>query len=324
MIRFATLPKGLHIAVSVLLCAACSGPSAQTHIRSMVPFAPGGPSDSGGRIVAQRYTEMFPAENVVVENRPGANGVLAARALVQAPADGKTWMFADGALISVNPSLYPRDPDFDADRDLKVVAAIGLQPSLLVVNPAGPKTLGEFVELAKRRPVTYASAGIGSTGHLTMAYFGSVAGLQLTHVPYKGAVPGLTDLVGGQVESAFNLVAGPLALVRAGKVRALAVSGNRPLPELPGVPTVRESGYPEFEVLSGLFVVVSSRTPPEVVKGIEENLERVVDDARVHERLRALAVEPARMSAAQATRWLSAEKARWTKVIRESGIKAQN
>ena len=319
-----TLPRGLRLAVSALLCTLCAGASAQTVIRSMVPFAPGGPSDTGGRIVAQRYTEMYPAESVVVENRPGANGVLAARLLVQAPADGKTWMFADGALISVNPSLYPKDPDLDVDRDLKVVAAIGLQPSLLVVNPAGPKTLKEFVDLAKTRSLTYASAGVGSTGHLTMAYFGSVAGLQLTHVPYKGAVPGLTDLVGGQVESAFNLVAGPLALVRAGKLRPLAVSGSRQLAELPGVPTVKESGYPEFEVLSGLFVVVSAKTPPEIVKGIEDNLQRVVDDARVHERLRALAVEPARMTAAQATRWLAAEQTRWSKVIRDNGIKAQN
>jgi tripartite-type tricarboxylate transporter receptor subunit TctC len=311
------------LAVVVAVCALASGAQAQSVTKGIVPFAAGGPSDSAGRIVVQRFNELFPAENAIVENRPGANGLIGARAVVQAPADGRTWLFADGALVTVNPSLYPKDPEFDAERDLRVVASVGMQPSMLVVNPAGPKTLKEFIELAKRQEVTYASAGVGSTGHLTMAYFGSVAGLKLSHIPYKGAAPAMTDLVGGQVQSAFNLISGPLPHVRSGKLRALAVSGGRRVTDLPDIPTVKESGYPEFEVLSGLFVMIPAKTPGDVTKSLEEKLQRVMDDPRVHERLRALAIEPAGLSPVEATKWLAADQARWSKLIRDYGIQGQ-
>lgn len=311
------------VSIFATMCALAPGAQAQNVTRAVVPFAPGGPSDSAGRIVTQRYNELFQSESAIVENRPGANGLIGARAVVQAPPDGKTWLFADGALVTVNPSLYPKDPDFDAERDLKVVASVGMQPSMLVVNPSGPKTLKEFVELTKKEEVTYASAGVGSTGHLTMAYFGSVAGLKLNHVPYKGAAPAMTDLIGGQVQSAFSLISGPLPHVRSGKLRALAVSGAQRVADLPDVPTAKESGYPEFEVQSGLFVMVSSKTPADITKAIEEKLQRVVDDSRVHERLRTLAIAPARMSPAEATKWLAADKARWSKLILEYGIKGQ-
>lgn len=296
---------------------------AQNAIKAIVPFAPGGPSDTVGRIVAQRYTELFPSETVVVENRPGANGLLGARATAQSAPDGKTWLFADGALVTVNPFLYPRQPDFDAERDLKVVAAVGMQPSLLVVNPSGPKTLKEFVELAKKEDVTYASAGVGSTGHLTMAYFGSIAGLRLIHVPYKGAQPAMTDLLAGQVQSAFNLISGPLPFVTSGKLRALAVSGPQRVDQLPNVPTVSESGYPNFDVRSGLFVMIPAAASADVTKALEEKLQRVVSDARVHEQLHRLAIQPANMSAAQAVKWLKDDQARWSKLIKDYGISAQ-
>jgi tripartite-type tricarboxylate transporter receptor subunit TctC len=172
--------KVLNVAIGIAsACTFSIAANAQNVVRAIVPFAAGGPSDTAGRIVAQRFGELFPSHTVIVENRPGANGLLGARAAVQAAADGKTWLFADGALVTVNPFLYPRDPDFDADRDLRLVAAVGLQPSLLVVNPSGPKSFKEFIELARHQEVTYASAGVGSTGHLTMAYFGSVAELKI-------------------------------------------------------------------------------------------------------------------------------------------------
>jgi tripartite-type tricarboxylate transporter receptor subunit TctC len=273
--------------------------------------------------VVQRYNELYPSENAIVENRPGANGMVGARAVAQAPADGKTWIFADGALVSVNPYLYSASDDFDPQRDLKLVASVGMQPSMLIVPPSGPKSLKEFVDAAKQRQVTYASAGVGSTGHLTMAYFGSIAGLKLTHVPYKGAAPAMTDLMAGQVESSFNLISGGLSHVRSGKLRALAVSGSNRVADLPDVPTIKESGFPDFEVRSGLFVMIPAKTPADVTRALEEKLERVVSDAAVHERLAKLAIQPAGMSARQAEQWLKGEQARWSKLIKDHGIKGQ-
>jgi len=313
------------LGLACALAVAASLPStagAQNAIKAIVPFAPGGPSDTVGRIIAQRFSELFPSETVVVENRPGANGLLGARATAQSAADGKTWLFADGALMTVNPFLYPKQPDFDAERDLKLVAAVGMQPSLLVVPPSGPKSLQEFVALAKKQDVTYASAGVGSTGHLTMAYFGSIAGLRLIHVPYKGAQPAMTDLLGGQVQSAFNLISGPLPFVLSGKLRALAVSSPQRVDELPDVPTVSESGYPGFDVRSGLFIMLPSGTPPDITTATEAKLQRVVSDKRVHDQLRKLAIQPASMSVEDAMKWLKNDQARWSKLISEHGISA--
>lgn len=296
---------------------------AQSVTKAVVPFPAGGSNDSVARIVVQRYSELYPNESAIIENRTGANGLVGSKAVAGSAPDGRTWLFGEGALITVNPFLYAKDPDFDAARDLKIVASVGLQPSMLVVHPSGPSTLEQFVGLAKTKGVFYASAGAGSTAHLTMAYFGSIAGLKLVHVPYKGAPQSMVDVMGGRVLCTFALISAGLPHAKSGKLRPLAVSSKQRVHELPDVPTVKEFGYPNFELYSAIFIMVPSKTPGDITQSLEKRLARVVNDANVHQRLRTLAIEPANMSPSEAAEWLAVDKARWSKLIQEHDIKRQ-
>ena len=296
----------------------------QAPVQAIVPFPPGGGLDALTRIVAQGVGE------VVVENRAGANGLIGAKAVAAARPDGRTWLFADASTMTVNPTLYPKDPAFDAHRDLRAVLALGFMPSVLTVHPSlGPKTLKEFIELARKQDIAYVSGGIGATGHLSMEYFGSVAGgaggkLQLRHIPYKGGAPAIADHIGGQVPAGFGVLAGALPHIRSGKLVALAVSGRQRTLHLPNVPTVGESGYPGYEVEVGYFVMVSSKVPDGAVREVEARIRRVLADADAQSRIRILGIEPApAMSASEGGRWIAQEQDKWAKVIREKGIKAE-
>src|SRR6185436_12316141 len=199
------------------------------------------------------------------------NGLIGAKAVAASKPEGRTWLFADASTMTVNPTLYPKDPVFDAQRDLRAVIVLGFMPSVLTVHPGlGPKTLKEFVDLARKEEITYVSGGIGATGHLSMEYFGGVAGgLKLRHVPYKGGAPAMTDHIAGQVPAGFGVFGGALPHIRSGKLLALAVSGKQRMPQLPAVPTVAESGYPGFEVEVGYFVMIAGRTPDNLTKEVE-------------------------------------------------------
>ena len=316
--------KKLAVVVLLLFSAA-----AKAQTQAIVPFPPGGALDALTRILAQTVGEQA-KESVVVENRSGANGLIGAKAVAAGKPDGKIWLFADASTMTVNPTLYPKDPAFDAQRDLRAVLALGFMPSLLTVHPSlGPKTLKEFIDLARREEIPYVSGGIGATGHLSMEYFASAAGssggpLRLRHIPYKGGAPAMTDHIGGQVPAGFGVYAGALPHVRSGKLVALAVSGKQRAAQLPAVPTVGESGYPGFEVEVGYFVMIPGRTPDAVTKEVEAKLRRALSEPAVQERIRALGIEPAPgMSAEEALRWIAREHDKWAKLIRDKGIKAE-
>ena len=290
-----------------------------------MPFPPGGALDALARMVSQTVAEQA-RESMVVENRPGANGLIGAKAVAGAKPDGRTWLFADASTMTVNPSLYPNDPAFEARRDLRPVLALGFMPSILTVHPAlGPKTLKEFVDLAKRQEIPYVSGGIGATGHLSMEYFSSYAGgLKLSHVPYKGGAPAIADHIAGQVPAGFGVFAGALPHVRSGKLIALAVSGKQRSAQLPAVPTVSESGYPGFEVEVGYFVMLPGKTPDAVTKEVEAKLRRALKEPSVLERVRTLGIEPSPdMSSDDAARWIVLEHDKWAKVIRDKSIRAE-
>jgi tripartite-type tricarboxylate transporter receptor subunit TctC len=301
------------------------GAHAQTSVQVIVPFPPGGALDALARIMSQTVGEQA-KESIVVENRPGANGLIGAKAVANSKPDGKTWLFADASTMTVNPDLYPKDPAFDARRDLRAVLALGFMPSILTVHPVqGPKTLKEFVDLAKKQEIPYVSGGIGATGHLSMEYFSSFAGgLKLSHVPYKGGAPAIADHIAGQVPAGFGVFAGALPQVRAGKLIALAVSGRQRSAQLPAVPTVSESGYPGFEVEVGYVVLLPGKTPDAVTKEVEAKLRRALSESAVLERIRTLGIEPAPgMSSEDAARWIATEHDKWAKLIRDKGIRAE-
>jgi tripartite-type tricarboxylate transporter receptor subunit TctC len=280
--------------------------------------------DATARVVEQRFRQSNTAETIILENKAGANGVIAAKAIAQAAPDGKNWLFTNGSLLTVNPFVYPADPDFDAARDLKIVAGIGLQPAIFVVNPKFPaKNLKEFVEIAKGKPLDYASGGFGSTGHLTMSYFAHAAGISLHHIPYRGGAPAMNDLLGGHVSAAFVDIAGAIPLVKSGQLRALAISSLQRSPDLPDVPTVHESGYSGFEMQSGFFVMVPIKTPDSLVSSIYNKLQPVLNSDEVKSLLRNLGVEVKSMSPAEAAKWLAADRERWARLIAEMGIKPE-
>jgi tripartite-type tricarboxylate transporter receptor subunit TctC len=303
--------------------------AAKSQTQVIVPFPPGGGLDALARMVSQGVGEQT-KETCVVENRAGANGLIGAKAVAAGKPDGKIWLFADASTMTVNPNLYPKDPAFDARRDLRALMAIGFMPSVLTVHPGlGPKTLKEFVELARKQEVPYVSGGIGATGHLSMEYFdsfvaGTGSGLRLRHIPYKGGAPAITDHIAGQVPAGFGVLAGVLPHVRSGKLVALAVSGKARAPQLPAVPTVGESGYPGFEVEVGYFLMLPAKTPDGIAREVEGKVRRVLADAAIQERIRVLGIEPAPgMSSEDGVKWIATEHDKWAKLIREKGIRAE-
>jgi tripartite-type tricarboxylate transporter receptor subunit TctC len=289
----------------------------------VVPFPPGGTTDIMGRLIAQKVAEAT-GDTVVVENRAGANGNLGSRAVAQARPDGLTWLVNSDGIATVNPALYPGRMGFDPEADLQVVATIGTLPSLFVVNPRTPwRSVAEFVAHARTTEVPYASGGIGSGGHLTMEYLGSVAGLKLSHVPYRGGAPAMADLVGGQVPAAFVVIGNAIDQARSGQLRPLAVSSLRRVAALPDVPTMVESGYPGFEVVLGNLVWLPARTPPEIAARVSEQVRRAVADPAVQQRLRTQAIDPWDLPPEAAAQWLTTERRRWSALIAERGIKAE-
>lgn len=307
-------------AIVLAVCFATATAQAQV-VQVVVPFPAGGPLDSLARIVTAKLATV--GETYVVDNRAGANGMIGAKAVAAAQPDGRTWLMADGALLSVNPKLYPKDPNFDGEKDLTPVAGLVFQPSILVVNSNSTwKTMQEFIAAAKAKPLNYASGGVGSTGHLTMELFASAAGISPSHVPYKGAAPAMNDLLGGQVDAAFVSVGGAIGHVKSGKLRALAVSGVQRVAAVRDVPTAAEAGLPGFQVQGAYFVLVPSKTPAKEMKAISDKAISAVSDTDVQEKLRAIGMEPKPMSMEEAAKWIASDKARMAKIITDKNIKA--
>jgi tripartite-type tricarboxylate transporter receptor subunit TctC len=291
-------------------------------IRLIVPFPPGGGTDVVSRMIAERLQTSL-GTPIVVDNRPGAGGNLGLDAVAKAAPDGYVIGMGQTSNLAINPSLYAKLP-FDPLKDFVPVALVASQPMVLVVvNDAPWKTLAELVAAGKAKPasLTMASAGNGTVGHLAGELFARQAGLQIVHVPYKGAAPALTDLMGGQVALFFASAGAIVPQLTGGKVRALAVTSAKRMTKLPDVPTIAESGYPGFEAVDWKALVAPARTPAAVIDRLNSEVDKALQTNEARDHLATDGSEAMGGSAAHFAEFLRSESAKWGKIVKDSGAK---
>ena len=282
-------------------------------VRLMVGFAPGG-SDIGGRIIAQKLSEMW-GQPVVVDNRPGAAGNIAAELVAKASPDGYTILLFVNS-YTINTSVY-KGLTWDALKDFAPVARYTSSPMIVVVNPKFPaKNLKEMTDYAKANPgkLFFGSAGSGTAPHLVGELYAMQAGTQITHVPYKGSAPSLMGLVSGEVQLSFAASSSVSAFVKDGRLRPLAVTTSKRDPQFPDVPTVAEAGIPGFDADIWYGLVVPAKTPPAIIKKISEDVKTALDDPEIQAKLRQNGLEPAFMTPEQMGELLKRDVARWKEV----------
>lgn len=291
-------------------------------IRLIVSFAPGGPADIVGRLLAQQLQERL-GQPVVVENRAGAGGNIAAKYVATQPADGYTLLVTTSSM-AVNQTLY-KDPGFDIPRDFSAIANLAASPNIIVAHPSEPASdLKEFMLANKSKPVSYGSAGVGSTPHLTADHVLRVLGkLDAVHVPYQGAAPALNATMAGQVPLASVALPPAVPLVKAGKVKALAVTSLKRIASLPQVPTVAESGFPDFEDYTwvGLFGPIG--LPAEVVARLNAACNDALRHADLRDKLANAGFETSPGTPAEFADYVKREVAKWGRIVKSTGVAQQ-
>jgi tripartite-type tricarboxylate transporter receptor subunit TctC len=293
-------------------------------LRLIAPFPPGGAVDAIARTVAQPLSQSL-GRPVLVENRGGAGGNIGAELAAKAPADGYTLLLCQSASHAFSPAVYKKLA-YDHLRDFAPVSLIGKNTSLLVVHPSMPvNSVSEFIAYAKANPgkVTYASNGVGASGHFTGELFRSMAQVDITHVPYKGGAPALADLLGGQVLVMFSNLTDLLPSVKAGKVRALGVASSKRQPQLPDVPTIAESGVPGFEVYVFFGVCAPAAVPSPIIARLNSDMVNLLRLPEVKERLAQYGVEVQSSTPGEFGAMIKSETAKWTKVAQAAGISAE-
>ena len=293
-------------------------------VRFVIGFTPGGPSDILARAVGQKLAERW-KQQVVVENRPGAGGNIAAAEVAKAAPDGHTWLLGNNSILATNAALY-RSLPYDPVRDFAPVALVAVQPNILVVHPNLPvRSVGELVKYLKANPgsLNYGSSGAGAAAHLAAELFKTMAGVEMVHVPYKGAQPALTDLIAGQVQLMFATSASVLPYVKAGRLRALAVTTAQRSPSVPDLPTVAEAGLAGFEATTWHGVVVPAATPPLLIERMNVDLNAVLRESELRDRLSSLGAEVVVGTPREFADYIAQEIPKWTKVVRDSGARAE-
>jgi tripartite-type tricarboxylate transporter receptor subunit TctC len=317
--------KSLSAAVAAMLLLASAGalaaePYPSKPIKLIVPFPAGGTTDLVARTVGQEMTKTW-GQQVVVENRPGAGGNIGSEAAAKSPADGYTLLMGTVGTHGINPSLYKKLP-YDAVKDFAPITLATSGPNILVVHPSLPaKSVKELIAYAKANPgkLNFASSGNGTSIHLCGELFKTKTGVQMTHVPYKGSAPALTDLIGGQVQLMFDNMPSAWPHVKTGKLRALAVTTAKRSQTAPDLPTIAESGVPGFDATSWFGLLAPAGTPKEIVTKLNKEAVRILKMPEVKERLLAQGAEPVGNSPEQFAAHIKAEIEKWRKVVEASG-----
>ncbi len=292
-------------------------------IRFVVPYPAGGPLDTVARLLGQKVSEST-RQPVVVDNKPGAGGNIGADAVAKSPADGYTILMGAVATHAINPTLYSSIP-YDAIKDFVPVTQVASTPNVLVVNPSVPaSTVREFIAYAKANPgkLNFGSGSTGSAGHLAGELFKTMAGVDMTHVPYKGAAPAMTDLIGGQIQLMFDNLASSLAQVRAGKVKALAVTIANRSALAPELPTIAESGLPGFDISTWFGIFVPAGTSREVVERLHAEFVKALAAPEVREKMVNLGAEPVGNKPEEFAAYIRTELDKYARVIKASGARA--
>jgi len=317
--------KRLLLALFLALAATAH---AQTYpakpVRLVVPFPPAGGNDVFARIVAQKLSEAW-KQQVLVENRPGAGGAVGTEFAAKSAPDGYTLLLGHTGTLAINPALYTK-LGYDPSRDFAPIGTLASAPLVLVVNSSAPiRTVGDVIAQAKTKPgeINYASSGSGTGSHLSGELLQSLTGIKLTHVPYKGTSPAITDLLGGQVQMMFSVIPAALPQIKAGKLRAIAVTSSQRMPQLPDIATVAESGVPGFESTLAYGILAPRGTPAAVLEEIHAQLARITATKEFRERVDFEGAVVLAGTSADFAALIREQAEKWARVIRASGVKPE-
>jgi tripartite-type tricarboxylate transporter receptor subunit TctC len=315
-------PLATLLAALLLSCAAVAQPWPSKPIRFVVPYPAGGPLDAVARLLGQKVGESV-RQPVIVDNKAGAGGNIGADFVAKSAPDGYTILMGAVATHAINPTLYASMP-YDAIRDFMPITQVASTPNVLVVNPRIPASnVKEFIAYAKANPgkLNFGSGSTGSAGHLAGELFKSMAGVQMTHVPYKGAAPAMQDLIGGEVQLMFDNLASSLAQVKAGRIRALAVTTARRSALAPELPTIAESGLPGFDISTWFGVFAPAGTPRDVAGRLHTEFTHALAAPDVREKMLALGAEPIGSKPEEFAAYIRSEAGKYARLVKASGAK---
>src|SRR5262245_31148571 len=322
------MPPFFRSAIVLALLGAVVPAAAQDYpnrpITLVVPFPPGGSTSIVARIVGEKMGELL-GQQMVIDNRGGAGGTIGSRAVAKSAPDGYTLLLGYTGTLAIGPTLYP-NVGYDPRKDFTPIGLIGHAPNSLVLHPSfAPRSVKELVEYAKANPgkVNYGSAGVGTVSHVSGVYFATAAGIQLTHIPYKGTGPALADLLGGHIPMAFAPIPATHANVAEGSLRGLAVTSLKRSSLLPDVPTIGESGVPGFEASLYYGLVAPAGTPRPIIEKLNKALRDVLASDEVKKRLATDGTEPTPSTPEEYAAHIDRDETKWSKVVKDSGARAE-